>query len=80
MSWFRPAPKLEDTLFTLKFSTKQMERAAKKCEKDQRAQQAKVKKVNTRSPCSHCSEYTSSPLGTGSGEHRGGQDLRRERH
>jgi charged multivesicular body protein 1 len=45
MSWFRPAPKLEDTLFTLKFSTKQMERAAKKCEKDQRAQQAKVKKA-----------------------------------
>ena len=30
----------------VQFSTKQMERAAKKCEKDQKAQQSKVKKVS----------------------------------
>jgi hypothetical protein len=65
MSWFKPAPKLEDTLFTLKFSSKQMERAAKKCEKEQRAQQAKVKKVNqtpTHTPCSHSALYIPLPL------------------
>lgn len=42
---FRPKPKIEDTLFTLKFSTKQMERAAKRCEKDERTQKAKVRKA-----------------------------------
>lgn len=41
-------PKLEDTLFTLKFSTKQMERAAKRCEKEERAQKAKVQKALTQ--------------------------------
>ena len=30
----------------LKFTTKQLERASKKCEKEEKAQQAKVKKVH----------------------------------
>lgn len=41
-------PKIEDTLFTLKFTTKQMERQAKRCEKDQNAQKAKMKKALTQ--------------------------------
>lgn len=36
---------MEDTLFQLKFATKQLERAAKKCEKEEKLQQAKVKKA-----------------------------------
>eukprot|EP00794_Sanderia_malayensis_P019138 gene19138-21055_t len=36
---------MEETLFQLKFSTKQLERASKKCEKDQKTQQLKVKKA-----------------------------------
>ncbi|XP_064399076.1 charged multivesicular body protein 1a-like [Halichondria panicea] len=42
---FSSKPKLEDTLFTLKFTTKQMERASRKCEKEERAQKAKVTKA-----------------------------------
>lgn len=38
-------PKLEDTLFQLKFTTKQLERHSKKAEKDQKVQQAKIKKA-----------------------------------
>lgn len=38
-------PSIEDTLFQLKFTTKQLERFSKKCEKEEKAQQAKVKKV-----------------------------------
>ncbi|XP_038068010.1 charged multivesicular body protein 1a-like [Patiria miniata] len=37
--------KIEDVLFQLKFTTKQLERSAKKCEKDQKVQQSKVKKA-----------------------------------
>ncbi|XP_022084011.1 charged multivesicular body protein 1a-like [Acanthaster planci] len=37
--------KIEDVLFQLKFTTKQLERSAKKCEKEQKTQQAKVKKA-----------------------------------
>jgi len=36
---------MEDTLFQLKFATKQLERAAKKCEKEEKVQQAKIKKA-----------------------------------
>ncbi|GFR65063.1 charged multivesicular body protein 1a-like [Elysia marginata] len=36
---------MEDTLFQLKFTTKQLERFAKKAEKEQKLQQAKVKKA-----------------------------------
>ncbi|XP_031555674.1 charged multivesicular body protein 1a-like [Actinia tenebrosa] len=39
---------IEDTLFQLKFTTKQLERYAKKCEKDQKVQEAKVKKALTQ--------------------------------
>eukprot|EP00118_Oscarella_pearsei_P002901 m.12119 g.12119 ORF g.12119 m.12119 type:complete len:146 (+) comp23820_c0_seq1:62-499(+) len=42
---FRSAPKMEDTLFTLKFSMKQMERASKKCEKEEKVHKAKLKKA-----------------------------------
>ncbi|XP_071957447.1 charged multivesicular body protein 1a-like [Antedon mediterranea] len=38
-------PSMEDTLFQLKFATKQLERLAKKSEKEQKTQQAKVKKA-----------------------------------
>ncbi|XP_055349317.1 charged multivesicular body protein 1a-like [Paramacrobiotus metropolitanus] len=38
-------PQMDDVLFQLKFSSKQLERFAKKAEKDQAAQQAKVKKA-----------------------------------
>lgn len=38
------------TSSNLQFSTKQMERAAKRCEKDQKTQQAKVKKVSLLPP------------------------------
>ncbi|KAJ7360525.1 Charged multivesicular body protein 1A [Desmophyllum pertusum] len=38
-------PSIEDTLFQLKFTTKQLERFSKKCEKEEKAQQAKVKKA-----------------------------------
>ncbi|ELT95104.1 hypothetical protein CAPTEDRAFT_224445 [Capitella teleta] len=37
--------KMQDTLFELKFTTKQMERLSKKAEKEQKAQNAKVKKA-----------------------------------
>jgi hypothetical protein len=43
------APKIEDTMFTLKFSMKQMERMAKKCEKEENAHKAKLKKVTVGS-------------------------------
>ncbi|XP_065064172.1 charged multivesicular body protein 1a-like [Rhopilema esculentum] len=36
---------MEDTLFQLKFSSKQLERLSKRCEKDQKTQQQKVKKA-----------------------------------
>ncbi|XP_066926279.1 charged multivesicular body protein 1a-like [Clytia hemisphaerica] len=36
---------MEDTLFQLKFASKQLERASKKCEKEEKAQQAKIKKA-----------------------------------
>jgi len=36
---------MEDTLFQLKFATKQLERASKKCEKEEKVQQAKIKKA-----------------------------------
>lgn len=36
---------MEDTLFQLKFTTKQLERYAKKGEKEQKVQQAKIKKA-----------------------------------
>ncbi|KXJ22069.1 charged multivesicular body protein 1a isoform X1 [Exaiptasia diaphana] len=36
---------IEDTLFQLKFTTKQLERYAKKCEKDQKVQESKIKKA-----------------------------------
>lgn len=36
---------MEDTLFQLKFASKQLERASKKCEKEQKVQQAKIKKA-----------------------------------
>jgi len=45
-------PSIEDTLFQLKlpsflkFTAKQLERSSKKCEKEEKAQQAKVKKVD----------------------------------
>lgn len=42
---FKSGPSLDETLFTLKFTSKQMERAAKKSEKDQKAEQAKIKKA-----------------------------------
>lgn len=45
MSWFGGGPKLEDMLFQLKFTTKQLERYAKKAEKDMNSQKVKVKKV-----------------------------------
>ncbi|XP_048576542.1 charged multivesicular body protein 1a [Nematostella vectensis] len=38
-------PSIEDTLFQLKFSTKQLERFSKKCEKEQKVQESKVKKA-----------------------------------
>jgi len=39
------ASNMEDTLFQLRFSAKQLERLSKKAEKDQAAQQSKVKKA-----------------------------------
>eukprot|EP00039_Didymoeca_costata_P019221 m.336693 g.336693 ORF g.336693 m.336693 type:complete len:210 (+) comp17932_c0_seq1:256-885(+) len=46
MSWFGPpAPKLEDTVFNLKLSAKQMARQQKKAEKEEKAAKAKVKKA-----------------------------------
>jgi charged multivesicular body protein 1 len=44
-SFFKKQPDLHETLFTLKMTTKQMERSAKKAEKDQKAQQAKITKA-----------------------------------
>ncbi|XP_033125298.1 charged multivesicular body protein 1a-like [Anneissia japonica] len=38
-------PAIEDTLFQLKFTSKQLERFSRKAEKEQKAQQAKVKKA-----------------------------------
>ncbi|XP_028392292.1 charged multivesicular body protein 1a-like [Dendronephthya gigantea] len=38
-------PSMEDTIFQLKFTTKQLERFAKKSEKDQKVQQGKIKKA-----------------------------------
>lgn len=38
-------PSIEDTLFQLKFTAKQLEKSSKKCEKEEKAQQAKVKKA-----------------------------------
>ncbi|XP_076066630.1 charged multivesicular body protein 1a-like [Oratosquilla oratoria] len=46
MSWFGGSDrKLEDTVFQLKFCSKQMERLSKKAEKDQKVQEAKIKKA-----------------------------------
>ncbi|XP_065914948.1 charged multivesicular body protein 1a-like [Dysidea avara] len=39
------SPNIEDTLFTLKFTTKQLERSAKKCEKEESAQRTKIKRA-----------------------------------
>ena len=39
-----------DTLFQLKFTTRQLERLASKAEKEQKQQQAKVKKVRLSNP------------------------------
>ncbi|KAF1575896.1 Charged multivesicular body protein 1a, partial [Eudyptes moseleyi] len=39
------SPSLPDTLFQLKFTAKQLEKLAKKAEKDSKAEQAKVKKA-----------------------------------
>ncbi|NWU51454.1 CHM1A protein, partial [Dromas ardeola] len=39
------SPSLSDTLFQLKFTAKQLEKLAKKAEKDSKAEQAKVKKA-----------------------------------
>ncbi|KAI2580243.1 charged multivesicular body protein 1A [Homo sapiens] len=36
---------MDDTLFQLKFTAKQLEKLAKKAEKDSKAEQAKVKKL-----------------------------------
>ncbi|KAI4056619.1 charged multivesicular body protein 1A [Homo sapiens] len=36
---------MDDTLFQLKFTAKQLEKLAKKAEKDSKAEQAKVKKA-----------------------------------
>jgi len=36
---------MDDTLFQLKFASKQLERASKKCEKEQKVQQGKIKKA-----------------------------------
>ncbi|KAM9192170.1 charged multivesicular body protein 1a [Dugong dugon] len=41
----RPSLKMDDTLFQLKFTAKQLEKLAKKAEKDSKAEQAKVKKA-----------------------------------
>lgn len=38
-------------LFSLQFTAKQLEKLAKKAEKDSKAEQAKVKKVGGSSPC-----------------------------
>ncbi|XP_033125299.1 charged multivesicular body protein 1a-like [Anneissia japonica] len=38
-------PAIEDTLFQLKFTSKQLQRFSRKAEKEQKAQQAKVKKA-----------------------------------
>lgn len=38
-------PAMDDTLFQLKFTAKQLEKLAKKAEKDSKAEQAKVKKA-----------------------------------
>jgi len=38
-------PSVEDTLFNLKFSSKQLEKLSKKAEKEQKVQEAKVKKA-----------------------------------
>ena len=56
---------------------KQMERAAKKCEKEQRLQQAKVKKVASEY-CGAVSLLTAGPTftGTGARERGGGKDIR----
>lgn len=40
---------MNDTLFQLKFTAKQLEKLAKKAEKDSKAEQAKVKKVRNSS-------------------------------
>ncbi|XP_013391829.1 charged multivesicular body protein 1a-like [Lingula anatina] len=45
---FGKKPSMEDTLFQLKFSIKQMERMAKKAEKESNSQKAKVKKALTQ--------------------------------
>ncbi|KAL7636713.1 UNVERIFIED_CONTAM: hypothetical protein RMT77_012465 [Armadillidium vulgare] len=48
MSWFGGGAsdkKLEDTMFQLKFCSKQMERLSRKAEKDQKVQEGKIKKA-----------------------------------
>ncbi|XP_054882799.1 charged multivesicular body protein 1a-like [Poeciliopsis prolifica] len=47
---------MEETLFQLRFTSKQLERLAKKAEKESEKEQAKVKKVRIRSRFdAHCS-------------------------
>ncbi|XP_042354911.1 charged multivesicular body protein 1b [Plectropomus leopardus] len=38
-------PKMEDQLFNLKFAAKELERSAKKCDKEEKSEKAKVKKA-----------------------------------
>ena len=45
MPWFGSQPSMEDTLFELKFSSKQLAKLSKKAEKDQKKEEAKVRKA-----------------------------------
>ena len=45
MSWFGSGPSMDDTLFQLKFCSKQLDRMAKKAEKEQKKEEAHIKKA-----------------------------------
>merc|ERR1719359_1364657 len=46
MSWFQSAEKqLQNQLFELKFTAKQLQRLSKKCEKEEKEEKAKIKKA-----------------------------------
>eukprot|EP00088_Acartia_fossae_P024979 TRINITY_DN2580_c0_g1_i2.p1 TRINITY_DN2580_c0_g1~~TRINITY_DN2580_c0_g1_i2.p1 ORF type:complete len:221 (-),score=68.34 TRINITY_DN2580_c0_g1_i2:648-1262(-) len=47
MSWFGGGGNMDETLFQLRFSAKQLDKLSKKAEKDQKKEEAKIKKALT---------------------------------
>ncbi|XP_016143812.1 charged multivesicular body protein 1b-1-like [Sinocyclocheilus grahami] len=45
---------MEKNLFNLKFAAKELQRSSKKCDKEEKAEKAKVKKVNIRTNVCTC--------------------------